>query len=82
MPSLEVSASSSAAPPPAVDLTTLTAKINAHLRDHQTRTSEDCKAVMGSVEANLEALMDQHFSPEADPTRVSEMLLFHVMFSG
>lgn len=81
MSSSEVSASPSATLP-AVDLTTLTGKINAHLRDHHVRTSEDCKAVMGSVEANLESLMDQHFSPEADPTRVSEMLLFHVMFSG
>lgn len=66
----------------AVDLTTLTSEINGHLRDHQSRTSEECQAVMGSVEANLEMLMDRHFSVEADPARVSEMLLFHVMFSG
>lgn len=65
-----------------LDLTTLTAKINAHLREHHARTDEECREVMGSVEANMEALMDQHFSLEADPTRVSEMLLFHVMFSG
>lgn len=66
----------------AIDLTTLTSEINGHLRDHQARTSEECQAVMGSVEANLEMLMDRHFSVEADPARVSEMLLFHVMFSG
>lgn len=66
----------------AVDLTTLTSEINDHLRDHQSRTSEECQAVMGSVEANLEMLTDRHFSVEADPARVSEMLLFHVMFSG
>lgn len=65
-----------------VDLTTLTRAINVHLRDHQSRTSEECQAVMGSVEANLEGLMDRHFSPQADPARVSEMLLFHLMFSG
>lgn len=38
--------------------------------------------LMSNVEANLEGLMDRHFNPTADPARVSEMLLFHVMFSG
>lgn len=56
--------------------------INNHLRDHHTRTSEECHAVMSSVEDSLESLMDRHFSVDADPARVSEMLLFHVMFSG
>lgn len=65
-----------------MDLTTLTTKINSHLRDHPARSTEECQAVMGSVEANLEGLMDRHFSVEAEPARVSEMLLFHVMFAG
>lgn len=64
------------------DLTTLTSEINAHLKDHHARTSQECEGVMGSVEASLEGLMDRHFSVDADPARVSEMLLFHVMFSG
>lgn len=57
-------------------------KINSHLRDHHLRASEECQAVMGSVEASLEGLMDRHFSVDAEPARVSEMLLFHVMFAG
>lgn len=57
-------------------------KINSHLIDHHTRTSEECQAVMSSVAASLESLMEKHFSVDADPARVSEMLLFHVMFSG
>lgn len=57
-------------------------KINSHLRDHHARTSEECQAVMSSVGGSLEGLMDKHFSVDADPARVSEMLLFHVMFSG
>lgn len=63
-------------------LETLMGKINRHLSDHHARTAEECQAVMGSVEGSLEGLMDKHFSPDADPARVSEMLLFHVMFSG
>lgn len=57
-------------------------KINSHLRDHHTRTGEECQAVMSIVGGSLEGLMDKHFSLDADPARVSEMLLFHVMFSG
>lgn len=63
-------------------LVTLMAKINSHLSDHPARTAEECQAVMSIVEASLEGLMDNHFSLDADPARVSEMLLFHVMFSG
>lgn len=63
-------------------LETLMGKINRHLSDHHARTTEECQAVMSSVEASLEGLMDKHFSLDADPARVSEMLLFHVMFSG
>lgn len=57
-------------------------KINRHLRDHHARTSDECQAVMGTVERSLEGLVDKHFSVDAEPSRVSEMLLFHVMFSG
>ncbi|CAN0174208.1 unnamed protein product, partial [Ectocarpus fasciculatus] len=57
-------------------------KINRHLRDHHARTSDECQAVMGIVERSLEGLVDKHFSVDAEPSRVSEMLLFHVMFSG
>lgn len=63
-------------------LETLMEKIHRHLNAHDARTAEECQAVMGSVEASLEGLMDKHFSLDADPARVSEMLLFHVMFSG
>lgn len=63
-------------------LETLMAKINLHLSDHHARTAEECQAVMSCVEASLEGLMDAHLSLDADPARVSEMLLFHVMFSG
>lgn len=63
-------------------LETLMGKINRHLSDHHAKTAEECQAVMGSVEASLEGLMDKHFSLDAEPARVSEMLLFHVMFSG
>lgn len=69
-------------PPTSTDLSTLTSQINAHLQDHPARTSEECRIVMSNVEANLEGLIDRHFSARADPARVSEMLLFHVMFSG
>lgn len=75
-------ASKAAATAASMDLTTLTTKINSHLRDHHARSTEECQAVMSSVEANLEGLMDRHFSVEAEPARVSEMLLFHVMFAG
>ena len=71
--------SSVAAPP---DLTTLTTIINSHLKNHHERSGEECQALMGSVAANLEDLMDIHFSTNAEPSRVSEMLLFHTMFSG
>lgn len=57
-------------------------KINRHLRDHHARTSDECQAVMGTVERSLEGLVDMHFSVDSEPSRVSEMLLFHVMFSG
>ncbi|CBJ31314.1 hypothetical protein Esi_0244_0008 [Ectocarpus siliculosus] len=57
-------------------------KINRHLRDHHARTSDECQAVMSTVERSLEGLVDKHFSVDAEPSRVSEMLLFHVMFSG
>ncbi|CAM9483002.1 unnamed protein product, partial [Scytosiphon promiscuus] len=57
-------------------------KINSHLRNHDAKTSEECHAVMSGVENSLESLMDKHFSADAEPARVSEMLLFHVMFSG
>lgn len=63
-------------------LETLMGEINRHLSDHHARTTEECQAVMGSVEASLEGLMDRHFSSGAEPARVSEMLLFHVMFAG
>ncbi|CAN0202225.1 unnamed protein product, partial [Ectocarpus sp. 12 AP-2014] len=53
-----------------------------HLRDHHARTSDECQAVMRTVERSLEGLVDKHFSVDAEPSRVSEMLLFHVMFSG
>ena len=78
----KAAAASAAAAAASMDLTTLTAKINSHLRDHHARSSEECQAVMSSVEANLEGLMDRHFNVEAEPARVSEMLLFHVMFAG
>ena len=63
-------------------LESLMGNINSHLSDHHAKTTEECQAVMSSVEASLEDLMDKHFSVDADPARVSEMLLFHVMFSG
>lgn len=74
-------------PPTAVDVREATLeglmdKITIHLKNHHTRASEECQAVMSSVGASLESLMDKHFSVDADPARVSEMLLFHVMFSG
>lgn len=68
--------------PVPVDLTTLTTKINAHLKNHEARSADECQSLMGSVEANLEGLMDKHFSVNAEPSRVSEMLVFHMMFSG
>lgn len=65
-----------------VRLSNLTSRINEHLRHHHTKTSDECEAVMGAVGANMIELVDEHFSVDAEPTRVSEMLLFHVMFSG
>ena len=80
--SASADASRAAATAASMDLTTLTTKINSHLRDHHARSTEECQAVMSSVEANLEGLMDRHFNVQAEPARVSEMLLFHVMFAG
>ncbi|CAM9657493.1 unnamed protein product, partial [Choristocarpus tenellus] len=67
---------------PPGNLARVVTNINNHLREHQSRSEEECRAVMGGVKEELKGLIEEHLRPDADPERVSEICLFLVMFVG